>query len=179
MNRSINLLGTKSQVPLAPAPRKLRILRLSAVVLLFGISAASISLFFLIAFSPLPTLQKQEQTDLTTLAGYHQNIVKLLLINDRLQTSALLLHKRTNYDQILDRLRSRMPSGLTITAMSMTKDNISVTVTSTSLALLDTFITNLMDAVTAKKDFAQVTLTNLFTESDTHTFNLTISVVML
>src|SRR5690348_625617 len=111
MNSGINLLGNKKQIPVSPAVKKLRLIRGIAISILSLVAFCSMVLFLLIAFSPLPKLQKQEQDASQTMSQYHVDVAKLDLVNDRLGTTAEIINKRNNYDQVLAAVRSQMPIG--------------------------------------------------------------------
>src|SRR6266403_164076 len=143
MNKGINLFKAERKISVNVASQKLTILRFVAVGLLFITSAFSIVLFLLIYLSPLPDLQKQEKTLLTTLSTSHPDIAKLFLINDRLKSSENIINKRKNFDQLLELVRQRMPSDVSIAAMTMNKETISITVLSSSMVSLDNFLNNL------------------------------------
>lgn len=179
MSKGINLLGAEQRISVKIGSRKLKLLRAAGVWLLFGISAASIALFLLIALSPLPTLQKQEQDALNKLSAYHPDVAKLLLVEDRLKGSEAILAKRTDFDLTLDKIKEKMPEGASITGLKMDSKEISVTVTSSSLASLDTFLNNLIAAVEAKEDFSKITLTRFLSSGVNTTYTLTITVVTL
>ncbi len=181
MSKGINLLGAEQQISakMGIGSRKIKILRASAVWLLFGISGASIALFFFIALSPLPSVQQEEQKSLATLSQYHPDIAKLLLIDDRVKGSETLLAKRSDFDLTLDKIKNKMPAGTSITGLSMDSQEISITVTSSSLESLDTFLSNLITATEEKKDFSKITLTRFFSNEVTKDFSLTITVVTL
>jgi Tfp pilus assembly protein PilN len=179
MNSRINLLPSKKQAPSTAATRRAGRVRLFAMLLLFGVSAASIVLFLLIALSPLPTLQQQERNAIATLSQYRTDIAKLLLVTDRLRASDKLLAKRKDFASALQAVQSRMPDGVTITEINMTRDTVSVTVTSTSLSLIDTFLNSLVNAQVAKKDFKDVSMSKLMVDEAKDAFTVTVQVVML
>jgi hypothetical protein len=181
MSKGINLLGAEQQLSakMGIGSRKLKILRAGAVWLLFGISGASIALFMFIAFSPLPTAQEEERNVLSTLSQYHPDIAKILVINDRIKGSEIILAKRSEFDQTLDKIKKRMPEDASITGLTMNDQEIAVTITSASLSSLDTFLNSLITATESKEDFSKVTLTRFFSNETTKTFSLTIAVVTL
>lgn len=168
MSNSINLLADKkTNKQLSIVFTKLGMMRFIAVSLLFGISAASIILFTLIAISPLPTLQNQEKNASFTLEQQQQDIAKLVLINERADNITKLLAQRQSFDSSIDRVRSKMPAGISVTSFTVARDNISLTVSSKSLALLDQFLNKLVQATDEKKDFSRVTLADLSIDNDT------------
>lgn len=174
----INLLGNKKEREVVTLP-KIRFLRRIAIFLLAGISGASIILFLLISFSPLPDLQREEQQALSTISGAHPDIAKLFLVKDRLQGSSLLLKTRQEYDQKLLGLMEEMPPGITIEGMEMEQNAISLRVVSNSLTELDTFLTNLVKVTSEKKDYSTVTMVSLQTSDQRQVYMMTIRVGLL
>jgi Tfp pilus assembly protein PilN len=178
-SKGINLLGDKKQISLTPAIKKLYTLRLIAVGLLFTVSAVSIMLFLLIALSPLPGLQKQEQEALRILSEHHPDMAKFYLVNERLKASNVILEKRRNFDKTFETVEKQMPSGLSITALTIRDKDMSITVTSGSLSSLDKFLNNLSVLVEESEDFSNATLTNFIVNQQQNTFSLTVSLVMI
>ena len=105
MNKGINLLGFEKKITINANLKKLKLLRILGVGLLFGISGLSIILFLFIALSPLPALQDEEKAALNRLAVHHPDIAQLFLINDRVKSGEVILSKRTNYNEILTEVR--------------------------------------------------------------------------
>lgn len=179
MSKGINLLGAEKQISVKKASRKIKLVRTVAIGLLFGVSGLSIVLFLLIALSPLPSLQKQEQNALNTLVQYHPDVAKLFLVKERIKASELILATRSNFDQTLNKITEKIPGNATITGLTMNTDEISVTVTSTSLASLDTFLNSLVAATEAKEYFSKVILTKFLTNPGNSTYSLTVRVETL
>lgn len=179
MSRGINLLSAEQQLSAKIGSQKIKILRGIALWSLFSISAASVILFLLIALSPLPSLQKQEQKALESLSASHPDMAKLLLITDRLKGSEKILSTRSTYDQTLENIKDRVPNNAEISGITMNKSEISVTVTSESLAAIDMFLSNMIAAADAKQDFSRVILSRFFTNEGSGTFFVTVEVVSL
>lgn len=179
MSKGINLLGNEKQISAKPASKRLNLLRTVAIGLLFSISAVSITFFILILLSPLPALKKQEEGALATLSQSHPDVAKLLFIDDRLKSSKAIITKRINFDESLDKVLKKMPGGIAITALTMNKETVSITVTSSSLANLDTFLNNLVTSVDKKEDFSKITLVNFITNETNSQFILTVDIVTL
>lgn len=175
MNSNINLLGNKQKESSPKASRRLKIMRGIAVGLLFTVSVSSMILFILIALSPLPQLQKQEKNYLFTLSQYNQEVIKLALIKDRLTAIDSLLTTRKSYDAVIASIRSKMPPGVKIIEMNVGQKNISLTVSSTSLQLLNTFADTVTRAAEENKEYTQVILSDLSETNQNNNFLLTVS----
>lgn len=177
MSRGINLLGRKQQTAIAPVQTKLNKMRAFAMGSLFLVSASSIIIFVLITFSPLPAVQRQADTASATLTQSQQTIAKLLLLHDRTNASMDIIKKRTRFVQHIQLITGRLPTGVRVKEFSLSKDTISVTVTSASLAPLDSFVNDLVISADQKKDFKKVALGGL--EQTESAFEMTITVTPL
>lgn len=165
MSNTINLLDDKKNKVLAKTD-SLRALRLSAISFLFIVSALSVILFILISLSPLPNLRNQERLAIATLSQYHTDMVKLFWVKERTDTIATFLAKRTSYDKSLEAIQSKLPDGVEVQSLEVEKNTVSLTVSSNSLDLLNTFVSNLTTSVNEKKNFSQITLSSLSLEED-------------
>ena len=178
MNSNINLLGNKNHDAVQPASRKLRILRGIAIGLLFCVSGAAIILYILISFSALPQAQEREALARQSIAQSHADMTKIALLKDRLDGVTMITKNRNKYDEFLDKLVSRMPAGMTIEQVSMSKKNASVTVKSVSVDELNAFLKQLVDASETEKEYSQVTLNAITSDDITNIFSMTISFVL-
>lgn len=179
MNNNINLLGHKDQKVVPRASQKLKLLRVIAVLLLFGISTAAVMLYILIYFSALPAAQEREQAALATLSQSHAEMQKIALIQDRLNGIQMVLAQRTQYEKVIESLQNKMPPILKVYEVNISKKNATITVTSTSLDALETFINNLVDAAGTKREYSQVTLNSIVSDDTTGIFSLTVSMALL
>jgi Tfp pilus assembly protein PilN len=179
MNSDINLLERRKNRIGILRYEKLRLLRFVAISLLFLTSTLSVILFLLISFSPLPQLKRQEEQGLSTLSQFHPDMAKIYLVNERMDSIKSIIGSRRNFDEILDELQNILPSGIKVDALSIDRKNISLSVSSGSLELIDTFINNVLKSVQEGKDFTKVTLSSLSVDSEKHLFLLTVTVVTL
>lgn len=161
-----------------PSGRRLLIMRTIALVVLFGIGSFSIILFLFITLSPLPALQKQEQTAKETLLQQHENVAKLMLVHDRVKGSETILHSRSSFDKLLAEIRKKMPSDLAVTGLSIADKSFAITVSTKSLALLDAFINTMLDMTGKGKRFSELNLTNFFIDSEQNALTLTLTMIL-
>jgi hypothetical protein len=179
MNNNINLLGHKDQIVVPRASQKLKLLRVIAVLLLFSISAASVILYILIYFSALPSAQQREQSALSTIAEAHPQMQKIALIQDRINGISVIMAQRNQYEKVIGSIQNKMPPGLDVYELNISKKNATITVTGTSLDLMETFLNNVVDATGPKKEYTQVTLNSIVSDDITNKYSLTISMVLL
>lgn len=178
MNSDINLIGNKDHISIPTASRNLKIMRAIAVLLLFGVSAASIILYILISFSALPQVQQQERDALATLSQSHPEMTKIALLQDRLAGISLVLAQRNKYDTVLASIIDKKPKDIKIFQISMSKKTVTLTVKSNSLESLTTFVENLL-AAAERKEFTSVTLNSIISDNETNNFSLTVSIGIL
>ena len=176
MNNGINLIGDKKQKQLSPLLSRLNIFRYAAIALLFGVSVASMILFLLIAFSPLPELQQQEQTNKQTLSGFQTDMAKIAIINDRMQSVNQLLNDRSSYGEIFSMIEQKLPNDTTITAFNLIQNTAMVTISSTSLASFHSVLNSLLAEEGTR--FSQVSMNNLIIDEQEDTFFMTIALTL-
>jgi len=179
MNKGINLLGRKIQTPVTKAVERLKLLRVIAISLLFIISVSSIVLFLLIALSPLPSLQKKEQSVLKVLSAEHSDIAKLEITKERLGISSAIIDKRNDFSKSVEKIISKMPTGLSISAVKMKNKDVSIIVSGESLSSLENFIDTLTKASDEKKDFTSVTLQEFEALAGQTVFTVKLNLAML
>lgn len=176
MNEGINLLEsnkkTNSVIPL----KHLQTMRIIVVGLLFIVSVSSVILFILVTISPLPTLQKQEQSLEQSVTLSKDYIVKLALVKERTKAIAQFLANRQDFDQTLEILESKLTGDATIIAIQATNTGMTVTAESSSLQDVDNFLNGLIALVQQKKDFSQVTLINLTNDQVNNKYEVVVRV---
>ncbi len=158
MNNDINLLITRPKKDLAKLAKKLKILRIFAMVFLFLIAGTSIILFIFISASPLPALKQQENAALTNLATLHTRMGKLLLIQDQMKDISLITTKRSTFDATYTEITAVLPKGMDLESFRINKQGVSLSLSSSSLSDIETYLASLKDLAEKKKLFSSVSL---------------------
>ncbi|HWY79699.1 MAG TPA: hypothetical protein VNW29_05055 [Candidatus Sulfotelmatobacter sp.] len=181
MNEGINLLEPNKKTTQTAFFRRLHTMRVITVGILFIVSVSSVIIFILVALSPLPALQKQEQSLSLNLSQFQKDIVKLALLNERTSSIKNIVSKRQTLDQPLGLIQAKMTSGTTITAMQTDKKSIILTVNNSSLKSLDDFLNGIIQYVQEKTVFSNVTLISLTNDANTNinTYILTVQLTLL
>ena len=161
MSNGINLIATKNQTILTPFLKKIRVIRFIAVGLLFTVAVSSTILFILIALSPLPALKKQEQATLATLAEFHPDIARLMILNERVNRISTIISKRPDYNTVLNAVKSKLSPETNIISLQLGKKDLSLTISSKSLTGLNSFIDGIMSQTGKDKIFTHATLNDL------------------
>src|SRR5260221_116547 len=110
MNEGINLLEPNKNTRASMFLHRLHTMRVVTVGLLFIVSVSSVILFILVALSPLPTLQRQEQYLRQTLSASKSNIVKLALVKGQTDSIDRLLTQRHMLDQPIELVQEKISS---------------------------------------------------------------------
>lgn len=155
MKININLLGQSRKYD-RKIRRQLQFLRYFALILLFGISAFSIALFLLIASSPLPNLQKDENAARFELERLHPKMAKYFVVNDQLSHIDSVLKNRKDYNAMIDLLEEGMPETLAFQALVINDQTVSFTFTSLNLEDFDSLLEKIDELTTSRRVFRQV-----------------------
>jgi Tfp pilus assembly protein PilN len=151
---------------------KVVVLRVLSFVLLFAISFFSITLFILIALSPLPSLQEQEQDAISQLAPLHPKMAKLLMTKERIGHIQNILQKRPEYSEILQQVSQQVPAEAAVDNLKLEGENISLSVSSPSLEHIDSFTGNIMRLNSENKYFSKIKILSLFLNVETNRYTL-------
>jgi len=179
MNSNINLLPERKKNQRSLLPQHLKIARIAAVSLLFVVSVFTIILYILIGLSPLPQLKQQENLATSALVQAHPDIARLLFVNERTKSISQLLANRSSFDEQIDSLQSKLSGDVSIKNIAIKKDNIIVTVSSTSLLSIDTFLKSVLDSQLAKKEYSHITMTSLALGDQKNSFQLVLTLSVL
>lgn len=174
MNEDVNLIGTKEKHEALVPEKKVQLMRFIAMLMLFSVSTAAVVLFILVALSPLPQLQKQEQSLRSALAGSHTDIGKLQLLDERVTSAGEILKARKQYDEIIAYVLQSMSGDIKITTIRMDKDALTLTVSSRSLASLDTFLNTMTTTRHGVKVFSQIMLNDLITDRESNVYMMSL-----
>lgn len=159
----INLLSGQKE-KLLESKRAVKLFRIISVGCLLFVLVLSVGIFFIKTSSPLSSLQNQEKMFLSEFDSSKQKVAKLYVLSDRLKNIDGILSKRSNFDKTIDALIKQSPEGLQIDSLSLSKKTVLMTIYSSSLNSINTFIDNLMVLTRDKKLFKKITLENLSTD---------------
>ena len=179
MNEGINLLAPNGKNATVSAVKHMDWMRVVAGSLLFLVSASSVILFIMVALSPLPALLKQEQSLRSTLSASDAQIVKLGLVNERTVAISTILKQRVSLDQTISLIESKLEKNVQIIAIRADHNTITVTLESSSLTSLDTFLNGMISYVQEKKGFSQITLNDLMQDDVTNEYSMTVTMILL
>lgn len=179
MNNAINLLPKTKETKTVHHSSRIKVVRALAMGSLFLVVIFSIVLFILVNFSPLPSLQEEEQERLTEFSRSRPKMAKIVLMNDRLGDISKILKKRTYYNLAIDQMQAELPVDARIDMLKIDKQAISVTVTSGSLLSLENFLENISKLTEQKKFIGQLTLSKLTANTQNAQYSLSLDMTLL
>lgn len=176
MNNEINLLPDKTKQA-SRFLKKREMLHMTSIGILFLVSFLSITLFILIALSPLPSLRQREKDEAKRLSFFNEMIVKILLTKDRITQIKRLFETRLVYSNTLEIVKKHLPPNVLIEEIHTDQKTILVTVTSNSLSPLDQFIGDIVQFNRNEKTFKKIKLISLEQDFEKGKFILTLELV--
>jgi hypothetical protein len=174
MNERINLLEPNKKTASLISVQHFQVMRFVVISLLFIVSVSSVVLFVLVSFSPLPALQKQEQTLEQNLSQSKSDIAKVALLHERTSSISTFLSTRQMLDQTIGLIESKFSGDMKVISLQTDNSVTTVTVESSSLQNLDNFLNGLIVLVQQKKGFSQVILVDLANDSSNNDYEVTV-----
>lgn len=149
MNKEINLIADKRQQVVAKE-RHVTIARFIAGGMSALVVISAIVLFILNQNSPLNDLNQQSRLITASLDLFRPKIASILLINERLRNISIIMQARSSFETQIDTILQQVPQDVTVTAFNITKKNLSLGFSSSSLSSLNTVLDNMTKLVTGK-----------------------------
>lgn len=180
MNKGINLLIDKHNTKVFDATKnRLKVLRFTAIGLLFIVGVISVVLSILIFFSPLFELRLEEQKAMSDLAKFQLDINKLAFINDRSNSINEIIDKRSSYDKKLNIIKTEMQSDVTLDDLSIIKTKYILKFSSKNLLSLDKLLNDLASITGAGRDFSRIYMSNLSMDGKNKRFVLDVELLSI
>jgi hypothetical protein len=176
MNEEINLLRDR-KVKKTTTFNNVMAVRIVSWVFLFIVSFSSITLFILIALSPLPSLQERKKDELKTLSLFSASIGKIYYTKDRISNISNLLQRRPTYTDAIGIINKNITPDMKVSSLRVEETRIFVTVTGDNLLTFDMFIKSLLGSNTQEKQYKKISLVSLLLDGETKKYNLTLELI--
>jgi Tfp pilus assembly protein PilN len=164
MNKEINLLKGKQKDTFEKETR-VKIARIVAITVLVCTVGSSLGLFLVNQFSIAQNSLQREKNVAQNMSFFQKKIGTLLLVESRMTDIAAVLVQRSHLDSSIQSLISGMPSNVHIDTFSITKKDVSVTVVSSDLASVNTFLDSVIDKVNKKQLIKKLTVNNIIADT--------------
>jgi hypothetical protein len=149
-----------------------------SVGLLFFVSFSAITLFILIALSPLPSLLERESDQVKKLSVYSDSIVKLDLTKKRIGFARQILSERSKYHESIAVIAEILPAGSEITGVEVDeKKALLLTVSATSLMPHELLTESLLRINNEEKVFKKITLESGSYDNDDNNYLLKLKLI--
>lgn len=160
MNKSINLVSNRNE----QVERELLILKIVRVVsvsLLITISVIAISAFILSTQISLSRIKEEENATLSQISALHDKLTTYSLTKDRLTNIARILSTRRDYGKHINAILEKVPQELSLEAISIEKEIITINVSGKSLIPINKLIDDISLLGKEKKLLNNVKLQSL------------------
>ncbi len=178
MSNSINLVSSKNE-QLEKELKILKIIRVTAVSMLITIAVISITAFIVSTQIPLSQIKQEEEQTLTSISALHDKLTTYYLVKDRINNIGNLIKIRENYIMPIDTVLDKINSQLSISAFSLEKDKLTISLNASSLVPINETISAIYDLGKEGKVITDVKLTSLGLDTQAGRYIVTIQAKIL
>ena len=159
MSNDINLISHQDDQSLIEKKR-LKIIRNISFV--FGGVLILFAIIIFIANAAFSTsgIKNQQESAINQMGMLKDRSAKLFVVNNRIINISRIIKERNNYSSI-NSLTKLVPTDVKLNNLSFDKDNISMTVISSSLLPLDGLINKLLEKIAKKEIIKSLTISSL------------------
>lgn len=143
MNSEINLISNKNTA-LEKELRRLRMVRVLAVISLAVVSLIAILIFVLNITLPFGSVRKDEQMTEAGLSLLHGKLYTYAAINDRVNNISSVISQRDNYIPQLNQVLSKVSADLSVDQLAVQTGKIDISVSGLSLLSINKFIDDIV-----------------------------------
>ncbi len=178
MSKEVNLISSRRKES-SISYRQAGNIKKVAYIFLGLCVIASVGLFVLNSTSELGTLSKKEDSLNQTLHTQQKKIVKMTLIKDRIESISDIQKKSKSYEDILVNVSSALPQDSKFDSFEVTKNSLNVTVSSSSLLSVNSFLDYIINNINKNHIFQKVTVSSLVGDIQSGKYILVLDVTLL
>lgn len=177
MNNDINLLPTTGK----NVGQEIHLQRYKSIAFtILTITILTSVGIFLLSFDPTLSIIKKQENQVRTNLVYSQNkIGKYFFIKDRLKEIKTVLDKRTTYDTVITTIQAQMPNDISIDNVSISQKKMMISLSSTSLSSINTFLDKITDLFVQKNVFKTLTINNITVDEKAGKYSLSLESLLL
>lgn len=173
MSNNINLIQGENKININRRNRTF-VLKIISIVFLSSVAIFSITLFILNSRISVDAVKNQENDVLKKISSFSQRSAKYNLLNDRLRGIVSLLNSRKNYVSFLNTVISMVPQDASMTTLTLDKDGIFLTVSSSSLLPINKFLTNIVTASSEKHLVRNIVIEGLTVDRESGIYSISV-----
>lgn len=147
MNSDINLIKKESGVILA---ERIKPLRMFAITIASLVVLLSVTFFIITRQESLGSIKAEQNSLFQNISFLKDKAAKLNFLNDRVRNIESIIRVRKNYINTVSIILDGMPSDVLSTSLTLDKENILLTVYSSSLSSVNKFLNNTIEVTQEK-----------------------------
>lgn len=176
MSNDINLLQNSKVTVSVVLQKRIRLIRMIALICLFTIPTIAIILSLMIFFSPLPALDQQKNALLNSNESLKGKAVQLAYINDRMVNAKNLIATRPVFDKVLDEVITSLPDNIKLDSLSIDSTGVLISLDSPSLDSLKSYQSKLTDDAATQHLVKKIGFQNIDLGTNTYELSLRLTV---
>lgn len=171
MQKEINLLPHRN-LGILQQERTIMLVRIIAIFSVVIIISSGIGLFFLGKTYSLDNMASQQQNIQSRLNLLSGKATKELQLVDRMKRIEKIFGDRSSLLNQINTVQQQVPQGVDIDTLTVTKEDVSMSVSSNSLTQLRTLLNSLTQMVSEKKVFKKLTIQNVVLDQKTGIYSV-------
>lgn len=173
----INLIAKKKEI-YQRTKEKVKVFKIISIIFLFLVLALSISIFLLKLNSPITSLKREEKMLPSNAGEIKQKIAKIDILNERLSRITDVLANRPDFQSVIN-YTIENSSNITMDSVSISKKNLSINLSSSSLNSLNMFINKMVELSSEKKIFGKIIMGGLTLDQKSQIYSVSLTADLL
>jgi len=178
MSNYINLIQNKDE-EVTKEKKKIKILNFIAISFLTIIVLCAVIIFIISTQFSLSSIKRDQNAAIFGISQLKSKAGKLLIVNDRIKGITEILNKRKDYSIVSNSLLGLIPQGVVVKAFSLDKDSVKISVSSSSLSSINTFLNALVSFSSQKKIIRNLVMEGIIVNTKTGQYTLSIGATIL
>lgn len=178
MQKEINLLPQK-KIGIFDSEMTLNIFRAVAVISMIIVASSFLGVIILGKKYSVDSITSQQADVRMQLGKFKQQINNQLVLIDRVNKIQSILKTRSLLTDNVSLIQKQLPGDVIITSFQITKADLNLTLSSTSLTSLKTFIDSLTGLVQKKSLLKKLTITDVVADTTKGTYSVNIAGTLL
>lgn len=178
MSNDINLVSGKAY-ELEKELKRLKALRIAAVVSLISVSLISVLLFVITILLPISSVKRDQEKTISSIALLREKLSKYSLINDRVKNISEITKQRKNYSTITNLLIDKVPTDLSVDILTIEDGVVTISVGGVSLIPVNEYINTVIALGDKKQGISGLVVESLVLNNNTGKYILTLQADIL
>lgn len=169
MNSDINLIKRETG---GRSAKRLKYLRILSIVIASLVVLTSVALFIATRQNSLEGVKAEQNSLLQNILSLQEKAAKLNFLNDRLRNIESITNERKNYIKTVNIILDGLPSDVLTTSLTLDKNDVLLTVSSSSLSSINEFLNNTIEVAQEKHLLRDLIIESLAAQSRQYSLTL-------